>query len=495
MLDLPSPEPKEREAALKWFRERISMEEKAWEGLSEQAKRRAFSVVGVTHLELVNTVFKAIEQAIEKGTDFEEFKKAVSYKLQKHWKGENPDRLETIFINECQLAYNAGRFYEFTKENALKERPYWQFDARMDEHSSSVCPPLEGTTLEALHKFWKEHFPPLHHRCRSTVNALSQSDAEKAGIAGEAPSVGPHPGWGRAPELTEWEPDKGKYPPELWERYEKWRQAQPPRFAPPKSLTTVDELVKWGRSNWPLITWDMDGVHPDLFQDIAQELYARASEFPGAMSSLRYIGTYKNHDPRKDPAPFGKAHAHTVTDVVTGTSFMGLNPASFGDPKKFRDRLKMEMRRKWNPQGCDSVKYVVCHEFGHLVDVWRKDMVTLRAFFHIQSADGRGLVGPLMALWDDQKKADPKLSEYSQDNRAEGFAEAFAALYYGAPKANFGSYPKDVRKMLDWVLGSDLRPMGWAGRLEDITDPTARKAAEKELERAVKKAKSALGVK
>jgi hypothetical protein len=76
--------------------------------------------------------------------------------------------------------------------------------------------------LRADDPFWDSHQPPLHHRCRSAVIALTADQAETAGIASEAPDAEPAEGFGGRPDLAAWQPDLTRYPAPL---VAAWRRA------------------------------------------------------------------------------------------------------------------------------------------------------------------------------------------------------------------------------------------------------------------------------
>lgn len=47
--------------------------------------------------------------------------------------------------------------------------PNLEFDAVMDNRTSEICRPLNGTTLPSTDPFWNIYYPPNHFGCRSTV--------------------------------------------------------------------------------------------------------------------------------------------------------------------------------------------------------------------------------------------------------------------------------------------------------------------------------------
>ena len=175
-----SDDPVDFDEAVAWFRKRVKMTRAQRDALEEKAKRQAFFVSGVAQLDIVTDAWKALDKALKDGTPLEDFKKAIGPKLEAAWGGSVADpghRLETIFRNNVQAAYSAGRYEQATNESVLEDRPVWMFDAILDGRETTVCRECDGTKLPADHEWWKTRVPPLHHRCRSTIITLTEEEA------------------------------------------------------------------------------------------------------------------------------------------------------------------------------------------------------------------------------------------------------------------------------------------------------------------------------
>lgn len=198
------------EKAIEHFKGLVPVTDAEFSDLDEDAQDLAFRVAGAANLELVSDVWFALTDALEVGTDFDDFKDEVSEMLAESWGGEDPFRVETIFRTNLQMAYSYGRYSD---QVANKEsRPVWQFQAVMDSRTSDICEDLDGTTLDADDSFWNDHQPPLHFNCRSTIVALTEQEAPD--LDDKAPDTDADEGFGGAPNL-DWEPDLSRYPDEL----------------------------------------------------------------------------------------------------------------------------------------------------------------------------------------------------------------------------------------------------------------------------------------
>lgn len=217
--------------ASRWFRKKLSVPAAEWASLSDRARQRAFSVGGVTQLELVQDVWSAIDKAVANGTTLKDFKDEIGDRLARAWGGEDPLRLETVFRQGVQSAYNAGRYEQQNDPAVIQLRPYLRFSAILDSRTTKhICFPAHGTTLPADHPWWATHQPPCHMLCRSTAISLTQDQLEEhGGITADPTQVMPAPGFGGPPSL-EWAPQIGKYDPTLATAFLE-RQDVPP--APP----------------------------------------------------------------------------------------------------------------------------------------------------------------------------------------------------------------------------------------------------------------------
>jgi SPP1 gp7 family putative phage head morphogenesis protein len=205
--------------AIAWFRAKVPMTADEFYALEAEARRRAFTVSGVAELDLVSTVWEALERGVREGTTLEDFRKAVGDTLEAEWGGPNPSRLETIFRTNVQSAYSAGRYRQNNSPAVRATHPYSKFSAVMDSRTSDICEALDGTVLPSDDPFWSTHQPPLHFNCRSDVSAITEDEARELGVDDGPPEGGdPDEGFGNV--LDDFEPDLSTRPVELAHAYE-----------------------------------------------------------------------------------------------------------------------------------------------------------------------------------------------------------------------------------------------------------------------------------
>lgn len=214
------------ERAVAWFRERVLMSDDEFSALEDANHDRAFTMAGVAQLDLVEDVWAQLDRAVANGETLEDFQQRIGDRLASAWGSEQPWRVETIFRNNVQRAYNVGRWEQMSHPAVIAARPYKRLSNIMDGRTSPICVDVDeggvgGTVLPADDPWWLSHVPPLHHACRSTIVTLSSREARSEGIDDAAPAVRSADGFGAAPDPDDdsYEPDLGEYPPALASAY------------------------------------------------------------------------------------------------------------------------------------------------------------------------------------------------------------------------------------------------------------------------------------
>lgn len=222
-----SDDPVDFDEAIAFFRDLVPVTDDEWEALTQAAREQAFTVAGVTQLDVVTQVWESIEKALSDATDFEDFVSEVGDALESAWQGSvaNPGwRIETIFRTNVQKSYSRGRYKQATDPDTVEDRPYWMFDAVMDNRTTDTCEACDGTIRPADDSWWSTHTPPLHFNCRSTLITLTEEQAAAMGGAdAHPPRAAADDGFGAAPDDDDdddggdFEPDPDDYPRALWE--------------------------------------------------------------------------------------------------------------------------------------------------------------------------------------------------------------------------------------------------------------------------------------
>jgi SPP1 gp7 family putative phage head morphogenesis protein len=208
--------------AILWFRQRL--EAAGYlpdvEGLLEDLLQQARTIAATAQLDLANAVYGGLQAAVAKGETFNDFKARITEVLQRQWGGlasAPASRLDAIFRTNVQRAYSAGRLEQYEAPDIIETRPVWRYSAVLDARTSEICNDCAGVTLPASHPWWKTHRPPLHHRCRSTIMAMTERAAKVVGVTKRPPKVDVPEGFGNP--VREFRPDLREYPRALARNY------------------------------------------------------------------------------------------------------------------------------------------------------------------------------------------------------------------------------------------------------------------------------------
>lgn len=207
-----------------WFRDRAPMRRDEWGRLDAAARRRAFMVSGVAALDVIDQVWRAIDDAIREGISFADFQRQTRDSLEAQWGGSRPGRVETIFRTNVQSAYSAGRWQQMTDPDVVSIRPYLEFVAVLDQTTTPICRPLEGVVRPTADGFWATHTPPLHFNCRSSLMTLTRRQAGTRAIESVPPHENATRGFGGTPDLAAWTPRQSNYDTGLWNAWTRWTE-------------------------------------------------------------------------------------------------------------------------------------------------------------------------------------------------------------------------------------------------------------------------------
>jgi len=166
--------------------------------LQAEKRKYAQTVSSLAGLDQIQPVVDKLAEWQAEGKTLAEFKKWAKTQEWTLPKG----RLETIYRNSVQTAYQAGHWRDF--EENKDERPYLMYDAINDSRTRPSHLALDNTIKPVDDPFWDTCSPPLGHRCRCSLRSLSPREAmHLGGVTQNVPAEGgPDEGWGSKP--TEW---------------------------------------------------------------------------------------------------------------------------------------------------------------------------------------------------------------------------------------------------------------------------------------------------
>lgn len=232
-------DPERFDEAVEWFRSRIPVTEAFASEVADYAGSRAWTIAGVSQLEVVQHAFDSLAKAIEDGTPFDTWKAALEKELADVWGKKNKARsasLTLVFRNATAQAYNAGRWAQMQDPAIRALRPYLMFDGVADERQTPICQQWDGTIRPVDDQVWLTAHPQMHHACRSTLRTLREVDALRRGVTppDAIPDETADEGFGKVPTESEWAPERSDYTRELFEEYRLKREELERQSARPR---------------------------------------------------------------------------------------------------------------------------------------------------------------------------------------------------------------------------------------------------------------------
>ncbi len=167
--------------ALSFWRKKVPMRSADFYRLSEEYRVRAFTVGKLAQLDMIAHVQKSLEGALQQGTSMTQWRSRIEgLFVRAGWTGNTRYRLDTVYRNNIQAAYNAGRWGQ--AQDGKKDRPYAMYDAVDDGRARPTHAAQDGKVYPLDHPFWRSWWPPNGHRCRCSTRTLSRDDVKDMGL-------------------------------------------------------------------------------------------------------------------------------------------------------------------------------------------------------------------------------------------------------------------------------------------------------------------------
>ena len=198
--------------------------------IKERLRTLAFTVSKVSNMGHLQAILDELHDAVKNGNTLQEFKEQLTEKLEaKGWEGKLPQKIDLVFRQNVQTAYQVGRYVQMTTEAAVEMRPYWMYDAVDDDRTRPLHKKMDGVVRRYDDEFWDQWYPPNGFGCRCGVISLSESAVKRRGLTigeglveatvdrttGERTYWQPDEGFRTNPATTDFKPDLSKYDPDV----------------------------------------------------------------------------------------------------------------------------------------------------------------------------------------------------------------------------------------------------------------------------------------
>lgn len=460
------------QAQLDFFRAKLNLPSERWDDIWQQAHDRAFIVAGAMKADLLNDLRDAVEQSVSGQLTYQEFHKQFLDIAKAHgwinWTGSESEagqawRTRIVYQTNLLTSHAAGRYNQLTSPSYLQRFPYWVYHHRDGvAHPRPLHVSWNGLTLHHSHPFWQTHFPPNGWLCHCWVTSTDEAGYQQYlsdGGSTQPPEgwdalnaktgapIGIDKGWAYAPgastgnELRALVDRKvATYAPAISKDF----LADVSKIVEPVFVAqkTVKDAAAWAVSRNLVDFSDYSGLHIDVANACNLSLFNHINEFPQLRKNQEFIGTAQAqfarwHELRvravadrliqlgyseadaldmasrgiKKPKVNGSSYAHSWRE--RDVSGIAVNKKWGGDLQSFEAALQRDVAVQWHPSGCDTVKSIIDHEFGHQLDA----LLDLR-----NDSEIKALYNDLTA----QQGVKNAVSSYAATNIAEFIAEAWA---------------------------------------------------------------------
>jgi SPP1 gp7 family putative phage head morphogenesis protein len=177
------PEPLTLVEAVKRFKQIMPVEMEQYRKLEEELKPKYFTISRVEGEDIVTKIKGFIEESLEKGTPFQEFRKNVDELFERLGFGpSDPWHLETVFRTNIQTAYNAGNWEKMQEPEFVDMFPYYRYSSVLDSQTRPAHRAMHGFIAHRDDPIWEQWWPPNGYRCRCGVIAINKYRAKREGI-------------------------------------------------------------------------------------------------------------------------------------------------------------------------------------------------------------------------------------------------------------------------------------------------------------------------
>lgn len=194
------------EDAIAFFRGKGYRTTVNWSEMMHEEHERAFTVAKIARRDLLESVRRSLDKAMQDGTPFEQWQAQIRPELEvAGWWGRvedasltgtdkavmvGPRRLRTIYDTNLRTARSAALWQRIQASKAFF--PYLRYSAVLDRRTRPLHREWHGTVLSVDDPWWQTHFPPNGWRCRCTVIQVNDAMMKRRGwTVGKAPNDGP----------------------------------------------------------------------------------------------------------------------------------------------------------------------------------------------------------------------------------------------------------------------------------------------------------------
>ena len=381
----------------------------------EYARQKYFWIKKVTDVNVTEKIFKQMSNTLENGGTFKEWKKDVDNILSQSGLTLNEGYLKTVFRTNMNHAYNAGIYMKMDK---YKERyPYYQYCGTLDGREQEHTRELNGKIFKIGTPEADKYFPPNGFNCRCYTVSLTADEVNPDEVVGNGDinqDVGSFAGnVGNDEYLVMLEKNYKQKVDTFADKYDI------PDFVLTKplkkdgnssiigSIKTVKEANNYAEKVLG-VKADYTGIDVRCANEWNRGLAAMKNKYPEVAEQIKFVGSMQKRNELlkaelKNYAKNNKLAKGTkeLLDYVLGklniksnrtaesfhvtrlgnnpdeneiikivNKYVGisLNSNYYNNYDNVIAERKRQVTNGWKPVGCDTMKSIFDHEFGHQID-------------------------------------------------------------------------------------------------------------------------------
>ena len=439
----------------------------------EYARQKYFWIKKVTDVNVTEKIFKQMSNTLENGGTFKEWKKDVDNILSQSGLTLNEGYLKTVFRTNMNHAYNAGIYMKMDK---YKERyPYYQYCGTLDGREQEHTRELNGKIFKIGTPEADKYFPPNGFNCRCYTISLTADEVNPDEVVGNGDinqDVGSFAGnIGNDEYIATLEKNYKQKVDTFADKYDipDFVLTKPLKKDGNSSIIDTIKTVKEANNYAEKalgVKADYTGIDVRCANEWNRGLAAMKNKYPEVAEQIKFVGSMqkrnellkaelKNYAKNNKLAKgtkelldyvLGKLNIKSnrtaesfhvtrlgnnpdeneIIKIVNKYAGISLNSNYYNNYDNVIAERKRQVDNGWKPVGCDTLKSIFDHEFGHQID----------KLLNISKSDN-------VRKFYEQNKTEIQngLSRYATNQREEFIAEAWSE-YNNNPK------PRKISKMI-----------------------------------------------
>lgn len=381
----------------------------------EYARQKYFWIKKVTDVNVTEKIFKQMSNTLENGGTFKEWKKDVDNILSQSGLTLNEGYLKTVFRTNMNHAYNAGIYMKMDK---YKERyPYYQYCGTLDGREQEHTRELNGKIFKIGTPEADKYFPPNGFNCRCYTISLTADEVNPDEVVGNGDinqDVGSFAGnIGNSEYIATLEKNYKQKVDTFADKYDipDFVLTKPLKKDGNSSIIDTIKTVKEANNYAEKVLGvkaDYTGIDVRCANEWNRGLAAMKNKYPEVAEQIKFVGSMqkrnellkaelKNYAKNNKLAKgtkelldyvLGKLNIKSnrtaesfhvtrlgnnsdeneIIKIVNKYAGISLNSNYYNNYDNVIAERKRQVTNGWKPVGCDTMKSIFDHEFGHQID-------------------------------------------------------------------------------------------------------------------------------